>query len=71
MSEVEENPQAPITEPPGPEVGDQSEAVIDDSQESVNWWSGWGSSATKWSKTITGEFFSMKSKSNCISRREL
>ena len=55
MSEVEENPQAPITEPPGPEVGDQSEAVIDDSQESVNWWSGWGSSATKWSKTITGE----------------
>ena len=57
MSEVEENPQAPITEPPGPEVGDQSEAVIDDSQESVNWWSGWGSSATKWSKTITGAIF--------------
>jgi len=61
MSEVEsenaQQQQQPITVPPGNAEPvteqQQKQQLIDESQESVNWWSGWGSSATKWSKTLT------------------
>ena len=53
---IKNEPSQPITEPPGEVKNEPIEGqMTDESQEAVNWWSGWGSSATKWSKTLTGE----------------
>ena len=52
---IKNEPNQPITEPPGEVKNAPIEGQLtDESQEAVNWWSGWGSSATKWSKTLTG-----------------
>jgi len=51
---IKNEPSQPITEPPGEVKNAPIEGqMTDESQEAVNWWSGWGSSATKWSKTLT------------------